>query len=378
MIPATGDQAVWAKSYAGDVRDVLTLQSQVAQAIAQQIQVALTPEERVRLTTARQVDPAAYEAYVRGRYFLGKRTEADLQKAVGYFQGAINADPTYAAAYSGLADSYNMAGYYTVLAPKEAYPKALSAAGKALALDSTLAEAHASLAWAHQMFTWDWPVAEREYRRAIELNPGYVIAHHVIAHQWYGGYLAAMGRHNEAIAAGKRAQELDPLSLITSAALARPFYNARRYDEAIAQSMKTFEIDPNFARAHYWLGLAYEQKSMFDQAIAAFHLAIVNSDSLAVYVAAAGHAYAMAGRRGEALKMLRRLEELSSQRYVSAYDIALIHVGLGDRERAMQWLERAYQERSDGLVFLKVDPRLDSLRSDARFVNLVRRVGLPL
>jgi TolB-like protein/Flp pilus assembly protein TadD len=373
LIPATGDQAVWAKSYAGDVRDVLALQSQVAQAIAQQIQIALTPQERVRLTTARQVDPRAYEAYVRGRYFLGKRTEPDLRKAVGYFQGAINADPTYAAAYSGLADSYNMLGYYTVLAPKEAYPKALSAAQKALALDSTLAEAHTSLAWAQLMFAWDWPVAEREFRRAIELNPGYPGGH-----QWYVQYLVVMGRHDEAIAEGKRAQELDPLSLILNAALARPFYNARRYDEAIAQSKKTFEIDPNYHRAHYWLGLAYEQKSMFDQAIAAFQKAIAHSDSNTVYVAAAGHAYALAGRRSQALKVLRRLEELSGRKYISAYDIALIHVGLGDTERAMQWLERAYQERSDGLVFLKVDPRLDRLRSDPRFVSLVRRVGLPL
>ena len=186
-----------------------------------------------------------------------------------------------------------------------------------------------------------------------------------------------MGRHDEAIAEGKRAQELDPLSLITSAALARPFYDARRYDEAIAQSKKTLEIDPDFARAHYWLGLAYEQKSMFDQAIAAFHKAINSSDSVAVYVAAAGHAYAVAGRRGEAVQVLRRLEELSRQRYVSAYDIALINVGLGDTERAMQWLERAYQERSDGLVYLKVDPRLDGLQSDPRFASLGRRLGLP-
>ena len=185
-----------------------------------------------------------------------------------------------------------------------------------------------------------------------------------------------MGRHDEAIAEGKRAQELDPLSLITSAALARPFYDARQYDEAIAQSKKTLEIDPDFARAHYWLGLAYEQKSMFNQAIAAFHKAINSSDSVAVYVAAAGHAYAVAGRRGEAVKVLRRLEELSRQRYVSAYDIALIHVGLGDTERAMQWLERAYRERSDGLVFLKVDPRLNGLQSDPRFASLRRRLGL--
>jgi eukaryotic-like serine/threonine-protein kinase len=373
LIPAVGDQAVWANSYAGDVRDILALQSQVAQAIAQQIRVAVTPAERVRLTTVRQVDPRAYEAYVRGRYFLGKRTKADFQRAVDYFMGAINADPTYAAAYSGLADSYNMLGYYTVLAPKEAYPKALSAARKALELDSTLADAHASLAWALQMFTWDWPVAGREYRRAIELNPGYVTGH-----AWYGTYLAAMGQHDQAIAEGKRAQELDPLSLITSAALARPFYNARRYDEAIAQSKKTFEIDPRYHRAFYWLGLAYEQKSMFDQAVAAFHQAIIYSDSVPLYVAAAGHAYAAAGRRPQALKVLQRLEALSSKSYVSAFDIALIHLGLGDMDRAVEWLERAYQERSDGLVFLNVDPRLDRLRLDPRFGSLVRRVGLPL
>jgi eukaryotic-like serine/threonine-protein kinase len=373
LIPAVGDQAVWANSYAGDVRDILALQSRVAQAIAQQIRVAVTPAERVRLTTVRQVDPRAYEAYVRGRYFLGKRTKADFQRAVDYFMGAINADPTYAAAYSGLADSYNMLGYYTVLAPKEAYPKALSAARKALELDSTLADAHASLAWALQMFTWDWPVAGREYRRAIELNPGYVTGH-----AWYGTYLAAMGQHDQAIAEGKRAQELDPLSLITSAALARPFYNARRYDEAIAQSKKTFEIDPRYHRAFYWLGLAYEQKSMFDQAVAAFHQAIIYSDSVPLYVAAAGHAYAAAGRRPQALKVLQRLEALSSKSYVSAFDIALIHLGLGDMDRAVEWLERAYQERSDGLVFLNVDPRLDRLRLDPRFGSLVRRVGLPL
>ena len=230
---------------------------------------------------------------------MGRETEPDLRKAVGYFKAAIDGDPTYAAAYSGLADSYNMLGILYRPGPQGSLPKALSAAQKALALDSTLAEAHASLAWAHQMFTWDWPVAEREYRRAIELNPGYVTGH-----QWYGGYLAAMGRHDEAIAEGKRAQELDPLSLITSAALARPFYNARRYDEAIAQSKKTFEINPKYHRAYYWLGLAYEQKSMFDQAIAAFHNAInyYHSDSVAVYVAAAGHAYAVAGKRGEALE----------------------------------------------------------------------------
>jgi eukaryotic-like serine/threonine-protein kinase len=374
LIAASGDQALWAKSYDGDVRDVLTVESEIAQTIAQQIRIALTPQEQVRLASARKIEPAAYEAYVRGRYFLGKRTPiADLRKGAGYFQAAIDADPTYAAAYSGLADCYNMLGYYSALPPKAAYPNAQAAARKALDLDSMLAEPHTSLAWADFMFDWDWPSAEREFRRAIALNPKYPAAH-----AWYSAYLAAMGRHGEAIAEGKRAQELDPLSLIANASLGRPFYNARRYDEAIAQSKKTLEIDPRFARAHYWLGLAYEQKSMYDLAIAAFHEAILNSDSVPIYIAAAGHAYALAGRRGQALEILRRLEKLSSQRYVSAYDIALIHVGLGDKERAMQWLERAYQERSDGLVFLTVDPRLDRLRSDARFANLVRRVGLAL
>src|SRR4029450_5087246 len=200
--------------------------------------------------SARKVDPAAYEAYVRGRYFLGKRTEPDLRKGIGYFQRAIDADPTYAAAYSGLADCYNMLGYYTLLPPKEAYSNAQAAARRALELDSMLAEPHASLGWTQFMFRWDRPSAEREFRRAIALNPNYPTAH-----AWYDAYLAAMGGHDESIAEGKRAQELDPLSLITNAALARPFYNARRYDEAIAQSKKTLEIDPKFARAYYWLGL---------------------------------------------------------------------------------------------------------------------------
>jgi serine/threonine-protein kinase len=373
LIAAAGDQALWAKSYDGNVRDVLTVQSEIAQAIAQQIRIVLTPQERVRLASARKVDPAAYEAYVRGRYFLGKRTEPDLRKGIGYFQAAIDADPTYAAAYSGLADCYNMLGYYTALPPKAAYSNADAAARKALELDPMLAEPHTSLAWSDFMFKWDWPSAELEFRRAITLNPNYPVAH-----AWYGSYLAAMGRHDEAISEGRRAQELDPLSLITNAALARPFYNARRYDEAIAQSKKTLEIDPHFARAHYWLGLAYEQKSMYDQAIAAFHEAINNSDSVPIYVAAAGHAYAAAGRRAKALSVLAELEELSSRRYVSAYDIATIHVGLGDTASAMQWLERAYKERSDGLVYLGVDPRWDGMRSDPRFAHLVRRVGLPL
>jgi TolB-like protein/Flp pilus assembly protein TadD len=371
LITAAGDQALWAKSYDGDVRDVLRVQSEIAQAIAQQIRIVLTPQERVRLASARKVDPAAYEAYVRGRYFLGKRTEPDLRKGIGYFQAAIDGDPTYAAAYSGLADCYNMLGYYTALSPKEAYSNGQSAARKALELDSMLAEAHTSLAWTDFMFTWDWSAAEQEFRRAIALNPKYPAAH-----AWYGAYLAAMGRPDEATSEGRRAQELDPLSLITNAALARPFYNARRYDEAIAQSKKTLEIDPHFPRAHYWLGLAYEQKSMYDHAIAAFQEAIKNSD-FPLYVAAAGHAYAVAGRRAKALSVLAELEKLSGRRYVSAYDIATIHVGLGDTASAMQWLERAYQERSDGLVYLRVDPRWDGMRSNPRFAQLVRRVGLP-
>jgi TolB-like protein/tRNA A-37 threonylcarbamoyl transferase component Bud32 len=373
LVAAGNDQALWAKSYDRDVRDVLTVQSEIAQTIAQQIRIVLTPQEQVRLASARKVDPAAYEAYVRGRYFLGKRTQPDLRKGVSYFHAAIDADPTYAAAYSGLADCYNMLGYYSALPPKAAYPNAQAAARKALELDSMLAEPHTSLAWADFMFEWDWSSAEREFRRAILLNPKYPVAH-----AWYSAYLAAMGREKEAIAEGRRAQELDPLSLITNAALARPFYNARRYDEAIIQSRKTLEIDPHFARAHYWLGLAYEQKSMFDQAIAAFQEAISNSDSVPIYVAAAGHAYAAWGRRAKALSVLAGLEELSRRRYVSAYDIATIHIGLGDTALALQWLERAYHERSDGLVHLGVDPRWDGMRSNQRFAHLVRRVGLPL
>jgi eukaryotic-like serine/threonine-protein kinase len=373
LIGAAGNQALWAKSYDGDLRDVLTVQSEIAQAIAQQIRIVVTPQERVRLASARKVDPAAYEAYVRGRYFLGKRTETDLRKGIGYFQAAIDADPTYAAAYSGLADCYNMLGYYTALSPTAAYPNAEAAARKGLQLDSMLAEPHTSLAWADFIFEWDWPSAEREFRRAITLNPNYPVAH-----AWYGAFLAAMGRHDEAISEGRRAQELDPLSLITNAALARPFYNAHRYDEAIAQSKKTLEIDPHFPRAYYWLGLAYEQKSMYDQAIASFHEAISNSDSIPLYVAAAGHAYAVSGRRQKALSVLAGLRQLSSRRYVSAYDIATIHVGLGDPISAMQWLERAIQERSDGLVYLGVDPRWDGMRSNPNFIHLHRRVGLPL
>ena len=255
---------------------------------------------------------------------------------------------------------------------KEAYPRAKGAATKALELDETLAEAHTSLAVIKGDYEWDWLGAEREFKRAIELNPNYATAHH-----WYSDYLGIMGRHEEAIAEIKRAQQLDPLSLIINTVAGVRFHWARRYDEAVEQLRKTLEMDPNFAVAHDWLGQVYEQMGQDESAIAEHQKAIRASGGSSQVVAALGHTYAAAGKRNEALRILADLNERRKMAYVSPYDIAVIHVAFGEKDQAFEWLEKAYQERASPIVVLKVDPRLDPLRSDPRFQDLLRRMNFP-
>ncbi len=370
LIEAKKDRHMWAESYERDMRDILALQSEVARAIAREIKIQVTPQERARLARTRAVNPEAYQAYLKGSYYSSKRTEEGLAKGIAHFEQAIETDPGYALAYAGLADSYSLLVRYGAVRPSEAMPKAKAAAKKALELDNTLAEAYASLAYASLHYDWDWQTAERQFQRAIELVPNYETAH-----QWYARYLTAMGRFDEAIAEVKRAQQLEPLSLIINSAVGYAYYFARRYDQAIAESRKALEMDPNFSRAHFNLGLAYEQKKMFPQAIAEFQKAIASSGG-PLMEAALGHAYAVAGRRAEAQEVLDRLIELSKQRYVSSYQIATIYAGLGETDQAFAWLEKAYGERNNWLAYLKVDPIFDGLRSDSRFAALVRRVGL--
>jgi TolB-like protein/tetratricopeptide (TPR) repeat protein len=369
----TGDQALWARSFDGEVPSILALQDEVARSVVDRVQVVLTPGERARISAGRRVvNPAAYEAYVRGIYFLGKVTGPDFRRAIGYFQQAIDLDPTYAGAYAGLAESYNELGYYTLGAPTETFPKGRAAALKALELDPDFADAHGSLGKVELLYTWDFTAADSEYRRAVQLSPKSGRNHMGISF-----FLAAMGHRTESISDARKSVELDPLSLLTSAAAARPYYNARQYSAAVAQSQATLEMDSTFSRARFWLGLSYEQLDRKPDAIRELQRTVAYGGRIPVYLGALGHAYAVAGRPAEALKLVAELERRADSSYVSPYDIAIVYVGLGRTDEAFAWLEKAFQGRAYGLVFLNVDPRLDTIRSDPRFVGLARRVGLP-
>jgi tetratricopeptide (TPR) repeat protein len=372
LIQAEQERHLWAESYERDLRDILALQSEVARAIASEIKVKLTPQEQTRLASARPVNPEAHKAYVMGRYFWNKRTEDGLKKAVEHFEQAVEHDPSYAAAWAGLADCYNMLANFDFVPPREGFPKAKAATTKALELDGTLAEGHTSLAFVKDNYEWDWAGAEREFKLAIELNPNYATAHH-----WYSDHLSIVGRDEEAIAEIKRAQLLDPLSLIISAVAGCRFYSARRYDEAVEQLRETLEMGASFPPAHFWLGRTYEEMGQYESAIAEDQKATAALGSGAYALAALGHAYAASGKRNEALRILADLNERRKTTYVSPYAIGVLHLGLDQRDRALEWLERAYDERDVSMVEIKYDPRLDPLRSDPRFQDLLRRMNFP-
>ena len=372
LIQVPDERHMWAQSYEGNLRDALTLQNSVARAIAEQIQATLNRQEEAALKNSDAVDPEAYEAYLKGRYFWNKRTGDGLNKAIGYFNSAIEIDPGYAKAYSGLADSYALLGdwEYGVLSPQEAFPKAKVAATRALVLDDKLADAHTSLAFTLDLYDWDWKSAEKEYQRALALNPGYATAHH-----WYAWHLIVMGRNDEGIAELRKAQNLDPLSLIISADLADALCIARRHDESVEQSRKTIALDPNFAVAHYQLGQALEQKGRHDDAIEEFKRAIDLSGGSTTFDSNLAYSYAASGRREEAMKIVKDLEARQSQQSSIDANIALIYVGLGDKAQAMIWLNNAYQARFNPSILVR--PAFDPLRSDARFQDMLRRIGIP-
>jgi serine/threonine-protein kinase len=372
LIQAATDTHLWAQSYKRDLRDVLALQSEVAGAIANEIKIKLTPQEQARLASTQPVNPEAHEAYLKARYYWNLRTEEGLNKSIEYFQQAIEKDPGYALAYAGLADSYGTVATWNVMVPDEAYPRAKAAALKALEIDEALAEAHASLGAVREEYDWDWLGAEKEFKRAIELNPSYATAH-----QWYAECLSVMGRHDEAIAEAKRAQELDPLSLIINAVEGRLFFYARRYDEAIAQCRRTLELNAGFYPAHLFLGWAFEQKKLYEQAISEYQKAIAPGQGNPRLAATLARGYAAAGERTEALEIISQVREPSKQRYVSSYVIAQVYAALGDTGRAFQWLDKAYQEHDSQLAWLKAEPGFDSLRSDPRYQELLRRMNFP-
>jgi TolB-like protein/DNA-binding winged helix-turn-helix (wHTH) protein/Tfp pilus assembly protein PilF len=372
LIEASTDRHLWSQSYKGELRDTLALQNRVAGAIADQIRINLTPREQAALKNVKVVNPEAYESYLKGRYFWNKRTADGLKVALAYFKQAIEEDPKYAQAYSGLADTYALLGdwQYAVMTPKEAFPKAKVAAIKALELDSSLGEAHNSLAFVLDGFDWDFDSAGKEFQRAIELNPGYATAHH-----WYAWHLSLLGRFDEAIVEMKKAENLDPLSLIINADLAELLDLAHSYDESIRQSRKTIEMDPNFGLAHNQLAQAYLQKHMYDEAVGEFQEAVKLSGDSPTCIANLARAYVASGMRSEAINLLGDLKKRSNPGYSNASEIAMIYASLGDRDQATNWLEKGYEERFNPGVLLR--PGFDPLRSDPRFQNLVHRIGLP-
>jgi TolB-like protein/DNA-binding winged helix-turn-helix (wHTH) protein/Tfp pilus assembly protein PilF len=371
LIRVPTDENLWAQSYEGDIRDSLELQSKVAQAVAGQVEATLSLKERSVLGKSKVVNPQAYEAYLKGRYYWNKRTSEGLRKAIAYFRQAIEADPSDAKAYSGLADSYALSGdwEYGLLPPQQAYSQAKGAAAKALALDENLSEAHTSLAFAMDLYGWDWNAAEVEYKRAIELNPNYATAHH-----WYAWHLLVRGHNDEGIFELRRAEKLDPLSLIISADIADALCIAHLFDESIRQSNKTLEMDPTFSLAHFELGQAFAQKQRYDAAIAALQKAIELSGHRTVFDANLAYVYAVSGRRQTALDLVRDLQGRQDQNPASAANIALVYVGLGNYDEAMNWLNKAFEERFNPSILLR--PAFDRLRSDPRFQELRRRVGL--
>ena len=372
LIRGTTDEHIWAEEYRREYRSILALQEEVARTIARQIKITMTPQEQVGLAGTRTVDPEAHENYLKGRYFSNQRTEEALNRSIAYFQQALARDPTYALAYCGLADAYALLGYRGHLPSTDALLQAKAAALKAVELDDTIAEAHASLAFIAETHEWDWLTAEREYKRALELNPGYARAHH-----WYAGYLMYVGRFDEGIAEARRARDLDPLSLPVNNALAGRLLVAGRVDEALEQLQKTLEMDPHFAPAHQTLGWAYLNQGKHEEAIREFQRAIQLSGSDDTdLMLDLGYAYAAVGNREEASRILVKLKKLHERRLVPSGSIAILYGALGELNEAFAWLEKAYEERDPELTYLKVGRRFEPLRHDPRFGKLLLRMGL--
>ena len=371
LINVVDGYPIWSEQFDKELTDIFLIQDEISLAIAEKLKINLLGGLKEKFVKHDTEDVEAYNFYLKGRFYWSKRTEEDVKKGIDNFQQAIEKDPSYAAAYAGLADCYNAFGWYRVLPPKEAFSRAKATALKALEIDKTLAEAHASLAYAKFYYDWDWPGAEKEFRLSSELNATYPTTPH-----WHAEYLAAMGRVDEAIAEKERASKLDPLSMVINSTIGWMSYFARKYDQAIEQIKKASEIDPNFAPAHYWLGQAYLQKGKFKEAITEFKNAANLSKGSLYVVAGLAHAYAVSGEKVEAQKMLDQLIELSTKRYVSPYDIAEVCIGLGKQDLALDWLQKALDDRSHALVFLNVEPKVDSLRSDPRFKALLKKMNL--
>jgi TolB-like protein/DNA-binding winged helix-turn-helix (wHTH) protein/tetratricopeptide (TPR) repeat protein len=370
LIRVQGQTDLWAESYDRELRDVLAVQDSVARTIANQIHITLTPGQQTRLASRANLDPEAYEAYLKGRYYWNKRTADGLQKALIYFQQVINQDPAYGAAYSGLADCNSGLAWHGFKSPAEALPNAYAAALKAVEIDPQSAEAHASLGLVLN-HKWDWAGAEVELRRALQLDPHYANAHH-----WYADNLSVKGRHDEALLEAKQALELDPLNLMIGTWVGLRYYLARKYDLAIEQGRNAVELDANFAAAHLLLGESYVQMGLREQGLAELQTAASLSGNSPLYLAQVAVAHASAGRKTEALRIIAQLQMIAGTRYVSPYGLAQIYAALNDNEQTFKWLQMAYDDRAVWMSYLAVDPVFEGFRSDQRFQDLLRRVNL--
>jgi TolB-like protein/DNA-binding winged helix-turn-helix (wHTH) protein len=372
LIDAQTDSHLWAHGYERDLRNVLGLQDEVARDIANEIRVELTPQERARLSASPSVNPEAHEAYLKGRYYWNQFTEAGVKKSFGFFRQAVEKDPNYALGYSGLADYYGvMYVRFSALPRNEACPKSEAAALKAVELDDSLAEAHNSLAAILLHCDWDWQGAESEFKRALQLNPNYAEAHRV-----YADLLIANGHTEQAVAEAERAVENDPMSGDMNMLLGWIYYMARHYDQAIQQEKKSIEMDPKRPSTHFVLGNVYAKEGQYDLAIREYRNYVELAGGEIGTSPWMGYAYALAGRRQEALEILKRLNAMSTHRPVGAFGRAIIYAGLDDKQQTFASLEKAYKAHEWPLIELKADPRFDNLRSDPRFQDLIRRVGL--
>ena len=372
LVDALDDSHIWGEQFSRKPEDIFALQNEIAREITTALRIRLSGEDEKRIAKSSTTDTEAYQDYLKGRFWWNKLTPEGMSKGIDYFQKAIAKDPHYALAYSGLADSYSLMNGDYLLPPMEVLPKAKEAALKAVELDDASAEAHASLGIVKHVYDYDWPGAEREYQRAIELNPAYEPAH-----RRYGLLLMELGRNEEAIAKFKQSQELDPLSVLGYFQLGMEFYFARQYDRTIEQEKKALELAPDYFGPHDYVAAAYLQKSMYQESIAAYEELLETSHDQPRAFSDLGNAYAVAGRTTDARKMLDQLIELSKHRYVRGIELARIYVGLGDKDKAFECLERSYADRSiTAFVGFKVDPRFDPLRSDPRFANLLRRMNL--
>jgi DNA-binding winged helix-turn-helix (wHTH) protein/TolB-like protein/Flp pilus assembly protein TadD len=369
---ADGSQ-LWTGTFDEPFTNMFAVEDSISQEVAKALEVQLSGEEQQQLGKRYTDNIEAYQFYLKGRYFWGKRTPASVNESIKYFQNAIDKDPRYALAYAGLADSYILLGSsgYSQLPPKDAMPKAKAAAEHALAIDTALAEAHTSLAYVKLIYDWDWAGSKQEFDRALQLNPGDTTALH-----WYSHYLSAMGRHQESIAASRRALDINPVDLSLNEHLAWTYLMARQYGLAAEQCDKTLELDPSFALAHRRLGEADLYRRQYPEAVEEFQKGLQLSGGAVVYQALLGEAKALAGQKGDAATILGNLEKLARQRYVSSSAPATVYLGLGDKDRAFQWLEMAVDERTDSLAYAKVDPAYDSLRSDPRWAALLHRLKL--